>query len=115
MVSVIFAANTSLAIHHRVIELLHLLGAADSYIARQFQVYALRLGLLGGMMGALAAVLTALVLGTAVQMLQVPGLALPEIDDWRLWVVPIATGLAAGGVAMATARMTVLRRLARMP
>ncbi len=115
VVSVIFAANTSLAIHHRVIELLHLLGAGDSYIARQFQVYALRLGLLGGMMGALAAVLTALALGSAVQTLQVPGLALPEIDDWRLWVVPIAAGLVAGAVAMATARMTVLRRLARMP
>jgi cell division transport system permease protein len=106
-VSVIFAANTSLAIHHRVIELLHLLGAGDSYIARQFQIYALRLGLLGGMTGAFAAVLTALVLGSAVQTLQVPGLVLPDINDWRLWVVPIAVGLVAGAVAMATARMTV--------
>jgi hypothetical protein len=37
------------------------------------------------------------------------------ILDWRLWLLLIVTGLTAGGVAMVTARITVLRQLARMP
>jgi hypothetical protein len=36
------------------------------------------------------------------------------IFDWRLWLLLIAALLAAGGVAMITARITVLRQLARM-
>ena len=44
---IVFAARIGLAIHRSVIELLHLLGAQDSYIARQFQVHALTLGLRG--------------------------------------------------------------------
>lgn len=115
VLSVIFAANTSLAIHHHIIELLHLLGAGDAYVARQFQFYALRLGLLGGLIGAFAAILTAAILAGAVATLQVPGLAVPDFADWRLWLVSIAAGLAAAAIATAAARVTVLRRLAQMP
>ena len=37
------------------------------------------------------------------------------IFDWRLWLLLIVTLVAAGGVAMVTARITVLRQLARIP
>ncbi|HJN24879.1 MAG TPA: cell division protein, partial [Rhodospirillales bacterium] len=39
--TVIFATRTGLAIHHEAIEVLHLIGAQDSYIARQFASRAL--------------------------------------------------------------------------
>ena len=48
---IVFAARIGLAIHRSIIELLHLLGAQDAYIARQFQVHALGLGLRGGGVG----------------------------------------------------------------
>ena len=62
---VVFTARIGLAIHRSVIELLHLLGAQDAYIARQFQVHALWLGLRGGIIGGLAAAVTATILGPA--------------------------------------------------
>jgi cell division transport system permease protein len=113
---IVFTARIGLAIHRSVIELLHLLGAQDAYIARQFQVHALGLGLRGGIIGGIAAAVTVIVLGPAGRMLALPvPVAAYGIFDWRLWLLLIVTGLAAGGVAMVTARITVLRQLARMP
>jgi cell division transport system permease protein len=113
---VVFTARIGLAIHRSVIELLHLLGAQDAYIARQFQVHALWLGLRGGMIGDVAAVVTVMILGPAGHVLALPvPVATYGIFDWRLWLLLIAALLAAGGVAMVTARITVLRQLARMP
>ena len=111
---IIFTARIGLAIHRSVIELLHLLGAQDAYIARQFQIHALSLGLRGGVIGAVAAALTMVVLGSASHMLALP-IAGYDILDWRVWLLLIAACLAAGGVAMVAARITVLRQLARMP
>jgi cell division transport system permease protein len=113
---VVFTARIGLAIHRSVIELLHLLGAQDAYIARQFQVHALWLGLRGGIIGGIAAALTVVILGPAGYVLALPvPVTTYGIFDWRLWLLLIAALLAAGGVAMATARFTVLRQLARMP
>jgi cell division transport system permease protein len=113
---IVFTARIGLAIHRSVIELLHLLGAQDAYIARQFQVHALGLGLRGGIIGGIAAALTVVILGPAGHVLQLPvPIAMYGIFDWRLWVLLIVACLAAGGVAMVTARITVLRQLARMP
>ncbi|HTZ35454.1 MAG TPA: hypothetical protein VMB84_05475 [Stellaceae bacterium] len=113
---IVFTARIGLAIHRPVIELLHLLGAQDAYIARQFQIHALGLGLQGGLIGALAAALTVVVIGPAGHMLQLPvPVAMYGILDWRLWLLLVATAALAGAIAMATARITVLRQLARMP
>lgn len=113
---VVFAARIGLAIHRSVVELLHLLGARDHYIARQFQLHALTLGLRGGIIGGIAAAATVAILGAAGQALQ---LSLPisgyGIFDWRLWLLLVICGLAAGIIAMVTARITVLRQLARLP
>jgi cell division transport system permease protein len=113
---IVFTARIGLAIHRSVIELLHLLGARDNYIARQFQVHALSLGLRGGLIGGAAAALTVVILGPAGHMLELPvPITTHGIFDWRIWLLLIATGLVAGGVAMVTARIVVLRQLARMP
>jgi cell division transport system permease protein len=113
---IIFAARIGLAIHRSVIELLHLLGARDAYIARQFQVHALSLGLRGGVIGGAAAALTVMVLGPAGRMLELPmPINTHGLLDWRVWLLIVVAGLAAGAIAMATARITVLRQLARMP
>jgi cell division transport system permease protein len=113
---IIFAARIGLAIHRSVIELLHLLGAQDAYIARQFQVHALSLGLRGGLIGAAAAAVTVMVIGPAARMLELPiPIAAYGIFDWRVWLLLAFSTLTAAGIAMVTARVTVLRQLARMP
>src|SRR5690606_33211535 len=56
VVSVVFVTRAGLEIHRQVIELLHLMGAQDRYIAREFQGHALKLGLRGGLFGFLLAV-----------------------------------------------------------
>src|SRR5262249_32573068 len=58
VLAVIFATRTGLAVHHGIVEVLHLIGARDGYIARQFELHALRLGIKGGVAGLLLAVLT---------------------------------------------------------
>jgi cell division transport system permease protein len=51
-----FATRGAMAGNREIIEVLHFVGAADSYISRQFQIHFLRLGLKGGLLGgALAA------------------------------------------------------------
>lgn len=113
---IVFTARIGLAIHRSVIELLHLMGAQDAYIARQFQIHAMGLGLRGGVIGGIAAAATVVVLGPAGKALDLPvPIAAYSILDWRMWALLIVAGLAAGGVAMVTARITVLRQLARMP
>jgi len=51
-----FATRGAMAGNREIIEVLHFVGAADSYISRQFQTHFLRLGMKGGLLGgALAA------------------------------------------------------------
>src|SRR3546814_6586819 len=57
-IMVAFVTRMGLAAHQRSIELLHMLGAQDSYVARQFQNHALRFGLRGGLIGLLGALPT---------------------------------------------------------
>ena len=49
--TIAFTSQTSLIIHRSVIEILYLVGATDTYIARQFQNHALRVGIKGGTVG----------------------------------------------------------------
>ncbi len=112
--AVIFLTRTGLAIHQRVIGLLHVIGAHDTYIAQQFQLHALRLGLVGGLVGLGFAAATILAVGAWLRASEnevLPDLAL-SLGSWSLLLLlPPATAL----VAMLTARLTVLRSLARMP
>src|SRR3546814_9385091 len=57
-IMVAFVTRMGLAAHQRSIELLHMIGAQDSYVARQFQNHALRFGLRGGIIGLLGALPT---------------------------------------------------------
>jgi cell division transport system permease protein len=120
--TIVFVTRTGLSIHRSVIEVVHLIGAPDAYIAGQFQAQSLRLGLLGGIVGTLLAAGT--IIG-ADRLLQSTGsfgggsdsgmadLALDlQLLPWQwgvLALLPVATAI----IAMITARWTVLRSLAR--
>jgi cell division transport system permease protein len=117
VLTVIFTTRTGLMIHAPIVSLLHMMGASDNYIARQFQWHAFRLGLRGGLIGLVPALLGFAALkygaesgGVSVADLA-PGLRLPILA----WVLVVLLPFAMGLVGLVTARMTVLSTLARMP
>jgi cell division transport system permease protein len=122
--TVIFVTRTGLATHRAVIEVVHLIGAPDRYIARQFQAQALRLGIFGGIVGLICGAATVIgvdkLLAFAARQSVAPGSAAPGLSfDFRLlpwqWIVLAILPIVVALVAMMTARITVLRSLARMP
>jgi cell division transport system permease protein len=58
-----FATRGAMAGNREIIEVLHLVGAADGYISRQFQRHFFRLGLRGGAIGGGAAILVFILAG----------------------------------------------------
>jgi len=116
--TVIFVTRTGLATHRGVIEVVHLIGAPDRYIARQFQAQALKLGILGGAVGLGLGAATVIgvdrLIGLAVGGGS-PGLAVDfRLLPWQ-WGVLAMLPVIVALIAMLTARMTVLRSLERMP
>ena len=116
--TVIFVTRTGLATHRGVIEVVHLIGAPDRYIARQFQGQALKLGILGGIAGLACGAGTVLGVDRLLSAARGGGGTSLSFDfrllPWQ-WVVLGALPVVVALVAMITARMTVLRSLARMP
>ncbi|MEP4378751.1 MAG: cell division protein [Alphaproteobacteria bacterium] len=114
IVAVIFTTRSGLAVHAAIIELLHQMGAHDTYIARQFQIQAMKLSLRGGIAGAAAAGIVLLIfawVGRGIDAAFLPPVTL-TIGEWlALLIVPAGAVV----IAMLTARLTVLRALARMP
>ncbi|OYQ36558.1 hypothetical protein CHU95_03925 [Niveispirillum lacus] len=114
VVSIIFAASAGFAVHRQEVELLHVMGATDGYVAGQFQRHMLRQSLLGGGVGFLLAVATLFGLeqaGRGLGASLLPDMAL-SLRDWAwLPVVPAVAAL----LAALTARLTVMRALGRLP
>lgn len=111
--TVVYTTRTSLAVHRQVIEVLHLIGAQDAYVARQFAWRALSLGLRGGLIGLFLALPTLLAVGYLAAHIDaelLPRASLSVMQWGMLAVIP----LLASAVAMATARVTVMKTLAAM-
>jgi cell division transport system permease protein len=108
--TVVFVARAGLAAHRRVIEILHLIGAHDGYIASQFQRHAFTRGLLGGVLGAVGGALVFAGGQRLLPALADTGFGLSPLQWVELALLPLAAAL----LAMATARYTVLAALAKM-
>ncbi len=114
IVTVVFATRAGLAVHEDVIEILHLVGAQDRYIARQFQIHVRTLALTGGVIGFVLAVATIIVLSRFAPVVE--GIIVPEMTLSPLqWLALAGLPLVAVAIGMATAHVTVMRALARAP
>jgi len=114
VVAVLFAASAGFAAHRGDVELLHVLGASDAYVAGQFQRHMLRLALVGAGGGTVLALgVLWLMAGTArrLEAALLPDLTLTPPQWLILLLVPVLAGL----LSALTARVTVLRALARLP
>lgn len=111
--TVIFTTRTGLAIHQEAIEVLHHIGARDSYIAGQFANRALVLGLRGGCIGLLLGIPSLLGIGYLAALMEtslLPGFSLSTLHWAALASLPLGVAL----IAMLTAQLTVIRNLAKM-
>lgn len=104
------ASRNALGGNRDTVEIVHLLGGSDDQIARIFQRSILIDASLGGLVGFLAGILIISILATQFTALQsgmVAGGSLLAIDWFMILLVP----LCAVGIAVYTARMTVLSSL----
>lgn len=114
VVAVAGAVRARLAVHKADVELLHLMGAADRYISRQFQRHSLLLGLTGGAMGTVAGMIAMVLIGWVSGEMDVN--LMPEYRISFLQIVAmIVLPLIIAGLATITARLTVMRELSGMP
>jgi cell division transport system permease protein len=110
--TVAFATRAGLAAHREIVQLLHLMGAQDRFIARAFEWHYLIAALVAAACGALLAAVAFLAAGSldqfglaAVSFLPPLGLPLTELP-WLL-LVPVAAAV----IAWATARLSVIAAL----
>lgn len=112
--TVILASRAALDQHRDSIDVLHLLGATDVQVARLFQRQVARDALLGGLVGYLAASAVILLVGSRVADLGSEMLESMKLDSlsWLLLLVLPFLGVA---LSIASARLTILSTLRRMP
>jgi cell division transport system permease protein len=110
LVTTTFATRTSLLIHRQVIEVLHLIGATNDYIARQFQVHALKQGLIASAVGAAFAFLTFLGITTLLEKAGLPSTSLSSFSLQAFCVFALSP-FVTGFFMMLSARLTVMRGL----
>ena len=111
---VAFTARAGLSIHRRIVEVVHLVGAHDSYVARQFQAQAFRYGFLGAFIGSLLAAATLLMAAVFAARGAAPmSNVVRAFEPWMVWPLALIP-LAAILIAMLTVRIAVLTALRRM-
>lgn len=107
--------RSKLLIHQSEVETLHLIGANDEYIARQFRQHTLRGTLRGALAGLCCLLLTLFAIGAVTHTLQssfLPHLKLMPLQWTALLVLPLISGSL---IAHLTAQATVLKELSKLP
>jgi cell division transport system permease protein len=107
---VVFVTRAGLASHRRAIEILHLIGAHDAYIAGQFQRQTLGGALGGGILGAVAAAGIFEAARRFLPDVPPPSLALQPLQ----WAIVALLPVLAALLAMLTVRYTVLGALRKV-
>ncbi len=114
VLAVIAIIRSRMKIHTQEIELLHLIGASDTYIATQFQKHALISVIKGAVIGSIIALITLYFMIWKLQNLEthmLPDLNLSLFQNIILIFAPIAIGSI---LALITARKTALTELAKL-
>jgi len=108
------AVRSRMAVHHAEVELLHLMGAHDIYISRQFQRHSLILAFQGALGGVIVGTIALLAIGW------ISGeMGVNLLPDFRLsmgqGVILLSLPVLIALIATITARQTVLKVLGEMP
>ncbi|NQV57339.1 MAG: cell division protein [Rhodospirillales bacterium] len=113
IITVIFTTRAGLGLHRETIEIMHFVGARDTYVARQFAIRFSLMGIKGALIGIAIAVPTLLLISFIAGDTGI-GLV-PKVElSTAGWT---GIGLLVPGsaiIALTTARITVMKSLARM-
>ncbi|MBM3521972.1 MAG: FtsX-like permease family protein [Alphaproteobacteria bacterium] len=111
--AVVFATRARLAMHRDHIEILHLMGATDATIAREFALDAIRLAAVGGLVGFALALTVIAALVWAAAGLDASALPLPRLGagHWLAMALPLPLGAALAGATALLAALGALRRM----
>lgn len=120
VLAIIFATRGTMASNREIVDVLHFIGASNSFIAGEFQGRFLSIGFRGGIVGGLGAVVFFLVAGTAAVSV-VPSEASQQLDilfgrfalgvDGIIGIAAVVPVIAA--LTAITSRLTVRRFLSR--
>ncbi len=110
VLAVVLAVYAGVKIHFPVIELLHLMGATDDYVARQFEAHMLRLSAVGAVAGWLSAALALGVIRMAAGEPAADLMPRPSLT-WMQWLILALVPVATCGLSVVTTRLTVRRAL----
>ncbi len=109
--SIAFAARAALETRHEAVEILHLVGAEDKFVANEVQIRFTRLGLFAGAYGALGAALMVII---AVSIMKIGASNLTSgtqllkwYDIWILFAAPFISAFSAAFAARFAARQTL--------
>lgn len=111
--SIFYATRTSLGIHQQIIEILHIMGATDDYIARQYAQRSFWIGLFSGIAGLLLGAAAIYIIGNMAQGLD-SGLIRHSSLGLKGWTALISLPLWSAVLSMLTAYLTVKRVLGKM-
>jgi cell division transport system permease protein len=118
---VVFASRAVLEQNRAVVDILHLVGARDGYIARQFYQRFLVTGFIAGVIGLALAALTFLTIGwsgepavNAVAAASRSLLYAPDASNWMSYASLLAVPPAATLIALVTSRITLMQILGKL-
>lgn len=115
VVSIAGIVKAKLLIHQTEVKTLHLVGASDEYIARQFRQHTLRGTMKGALTGMTCTFITLFVVGTLTHAFDASFFSSLKTMSPQ-WALLILSPLLAGSlIAHLTAQATVLRELAKLP
>lgn len=114
VIAIAGAVQSRMSVYHEELELLHLMGASDSYISKQLQRYILIISLQGAVIGGIIGGFILWIIGWLAGKMEVsliPEFSLSAFQTAILICLPVVMAI----LAMITARHTVLRVLTQMP
>lgn len=111
--AIFYTTQTSLGLHKYTIEILHQMGAKDTYIAQQYAKRTAILGIQGGLIGLALAIPTIFGIGSLAEQIE-GGIISDATLSIQAWLTIIALPLLASLISMLTAYYTVKRTLQKM-
>lgn len=111
--AIFYSTQTSLGLHQRIIEILHLMGAKDTYVAQQYAKRTVQLSFIGGIIGLVFAIPSIFTISRLAE--QIEGGIISEATlSPEAWGAILSLPVFASLIAMITAYYTVKRTLEKM-
>ena len=113
VISIVYAAQTSLNVHKEIIQILHIMGATDKYIALNYVKQITTHSIIAGIIGTLIAIPAILIVGSMAKAIEA-GIFNTVTFGLDSWFIILMLPLASAILVATTAYITVIKALRRM-